>query len=141
MAGGCVVAALVLLGTVWMLVAALSSFVICVVILLGYWGLFRESLTLSLDAVPPAIDRTEVESYLSDLPGVVEVHDLHIWGLSTTESALPVHLVCANGNEFERLLPQVCAEVEKRFKIGHATIQFETPELARLCGLRPAHVV
>ena len=117
------------------------SLVVSAVIVAGTWSLLRESVHLSLDAVPPGIDRAKVEGYLNELPGIVEVHDLHIWGLSTTESALTTHLVCADVIGRETVLPQVCAELRKRFGIGHATIQLETAEIARLCALRPDHVV
>jgi cobalt-zinc-cadmium efflux system protein len=88
--------------------------------------------------VPSGIDRTRVESYLSALPGVFEVHDLHIWGLSTTNCALTAHLVC---DDNARLAPQIFAELRERFGIGHATLQLESAELAHLCVLRPDHVV
>jgi cobalt-zinc-cadmium efflux system protein len=117
------------------------SLVVSVVIVAGTWSLLRASIDLSLDAVPPGIDRAGVETYLNALPGIVEVHDLHIWGLSTTASALTVHLVCADEARRDILLPQVCLDIRRRFGIGHATIQMETAELARLCELRSDQVV
>jgi cobalt-zinc-cadmium efflux system protein len=123
---GVVVAGGLILLTGWLWLDPFISLVVSAVIVAGTWSLLRESVHLSLDAVPPGIDWAKVERYLNDLPGIVEVHDLHIWGLSTTESALTVHLVCAEHIN-ETLLPQVCIEVKRRFGIGHATIQLETP--------------
>ena len=138
---GVVIAGALILLTGWQWLDPAISLVVSAVIVWGTWSLLRESVSLSLDAVPPGIDRGKVETYLIELAGVTEVHDLHIWGLSTTESALTAHLVCTNDREFKNLLPQVCSEIKQRFGIGHATIQFETRELAELCGLRPDHVV
>ena len=138
---GVVIAGGLILLTGWLWLDPAVSLVVSLVIVVGTWSLLRESLNLSLDAVPPGVERTKVEDYLNGLPGVIEVHDLHIWGLSTTESALTAHLVFSNGTGNETLLPQLCAEVKKRFGIGHATIQLETPELARLCALRSDDVV
>ena len=138
---GVVVAGGLILLTGWQWLDPAISLVISAVIVAGTWSLLRESVHLSLDAVPAQIDRAKVEGYLSRLSGVLEVHDLHIWGLSTTESALTAHLVCVDGAGAETLLPQVSREIRKRFSIGHATIQLETAEIARLCALRPDHVV
>jgi cobalt-zinc-cadmium efflux system protein len=138
---GVVVAGGLILVTGWPWLDPAISLVISAVIVAGTWSLLRDALHLSLDAVPPGIDRAKVEGYLTELPGIVEIHDLHIWGLSTTESALTTHLVCTDGTGHETLLLQVCGELRKRFGIGHATIQFETAEIARLCALRPDHVV
>ncbi|HEX4171846.1 MAG TPA: cation diffusion facilitator family transporter [Acetobacteraceae bacterium] len=138
---GVVVTGGLILLTGWLWLDPLIGLAVSAVIVAGTWSLLREALHLSLDAVPPKIDRAKVEHYMNELPGIVEVHDLHIWGLSTTESALTAHLVCADDIVNETLLPQVCIEIKRRFGIGHATIQFETPEQARLCGLRPDHVV
>jgi cobalt-zinc-cadmium efflux system protein len=138
---GVVVAGGLIMLTGWQRLDPAISLVVSGVIVAGTWSLLRESVQLSLDAVPEGIDRAKVKNYLAELPGIVEVHDLHIWGLSTTESALTAHLVCADGPAPEALLPRVCNEVRERFGIGHATIQLETAEIARRCALRPDHVV
>lgn len=114
---------------------------ISAIIVASTWSLLRDAVRLSLDAVPPGIDRTEVHHYLHGLPDITEVHDLHIWALSTTESALTAHLVGLEHIDGAVLLPQVSAELKRRFGIGHATLQIETVETARLCRLRPDHVV
>jgi cobalt-zinc-cadmium efflux system protein len=138
---GVVIAGGLILLTGWQWLDPAASLIVSAVIVVGTWRLLREALQLSLDAVPPGIDPAAVEAYLTQLRGVVQVHDLHIWGLSTTDAALTVHLVCAEGFNNEALVPEVSAEVRRRFGIGHATIQLETASVARLCELRPDNVV
>jgi cobalt-zinc-cadmium efflux system protein len=115
------------------------SFLICGVIVWGTWGLLRESLSLAMDAVPAGIDSHAVEAYLAGLPGVQTVHDLHIWGMSTTEVALTVHLVMPQPPAGDSFLGGVCHEMRHRFGIGHVTIQIEHGEFA--CHQEPANVV
>jgi cobalt-zinc-cadmium efflux system protein len=95
------------------------------VILVGTWGLLRDSIDLSLDAVPRHIDPAAVEAFLASLPGVPAVHDLHIWAMSTTEVALTVHLVKPDAVVDDALLSRIGAELSARFGIGHATVQLE----------------
>ncbi len=117
-----------------------SSLAIVAVIVAGTWGLLRASANLAMDAVPEGIDLADVEAVLRALPGVEDVHDLHVWGLSTTNTALTAHLVQASGDA-TALLREAEHEVRTRFRIGHATFQVETPELAQTCALAPAHVI
>jgi cobalt-zinc-cadmium efflux system protein len=138
---GVVAAGIVIVLTAWHWLDPAVSLGVSAIIVAGTWSLLREALNLSLDAVPEGIERESVNRYLNDLPGVLEVHDLHIWGLSTTETALTAHLICSPGVESESLLPKICAEVRRRFSIGHVTIQLESEEVARQCELRPDHVV
>jgi len=138
---GVAIAGGVIMATGWERLDPAVSLVVAVAIVVGTWGLLRDSVNLSLDAVPPGIDQGEVESYLRGLPGVAEIHDLHIWGLSTTETALTVHLVRTEAGSDGELLHRIICEVRDRFEIGHATVQLETPEAARLCELRPDNVV
>ena len=93
-----------------------------------------------MDAVPGGVAHDDVQDYLASVPGVIEVHDLHIWGLSTTETALTAHLVCADEPK-ERNLHDVTHALRDRFGIGHATLQVETGADAELCRLRPHDVV
>jgi cobalt-zinc-cadmium efflux system protein len=109
------------------------------VIVWGTWGLLRESLALAMDAVPEGIDAQAVEAYLAALPGVAAVHDLHIWGMSTTEVALTVHLVMPEPPADDKLLGDVCHELRRRFAIGHVTIQIEHGDIP--CHQAPAQVV
>ena len=122
---GVVVAAVVMLRTGWMWLDPTVSLVIAAVILVGTWGLLRESVDLALAAVPAGIDPAAVEAYLGGLPGVTAVHDLHIWGMSTTESALTAHLVKPDPRDDDELLARACRELHDRFGIGHATLQWE----------------
>jgi cobalt-zinc-cadmium efflux system protein len=138
---GVVIGGILILGTGWRWLDPTIGLAVGAAIVVGTWSLLRKAVNLSLDAVPEGIDPAEVNRYLAALPGVLEVHDLHIWGMSTTETALTAHLICAPGTSSEALLPTIAAEVRRQFGIGHATIQLETEELARQCALRPDHVV
>jgi cobalt-zinc-cadmium efflux system protein len=135
-----VLAGLVILLTGWLWLDPLASLGIAVVIVATTWGLLRESIDLAMDAVPGGVAHDDVQAFLASVPGVIEVHDLHIWGLSTTETALTAHLVCADGAS-EHRLHEVTHELRDRFGIGHATLQVETGDDAELCRLRPSHVV
>jgi cobalt-zinc-cadmium efflux system protein len=123
--------------TGWLWLDPSVSIVIAVVILWSSWGLMREALNLALDAVPGRINRGAVESYLASLPDVSEVHDLHIWAMSTTETAL--HLVRPRTEMDDQFLAETAHELEHRFGIHHATIQIETGDGE--CRLAPSHVV
>ena len=107
--------------------------------LAGTWGLLRDSVRLALDAVPDGIDREGVEDYLAGLPGVADVHDLHIWPISTTETALTAHLVRPGTDQDDGLLLEISSVLKDRFGIGHATIQVEQD--GSCCRLAPAEVV
>jgi cobalt-zinc-cadmium efflux system protein len=115
--------------------------VVMAVILVGTWGLLRDSVNLALDAVPEHIEIAVVEAYLRALPGVSDVHDLHIWGMSTTEAALTVHLVMPAAPCEDHLLGRICHELHDQFGIEHATVQVESGDPAYPCGLAPHHVV
>jgi len=130
---GVVVAGLVMIRTGWLWVDPAVSLVIVVVILSGTWGLFRDSFDLAVDAVPKGIDPEQVAVYLQDLAGVTSVHDLHIWGMSTTETALMAHLVMPGGPTDEGFLTRVRQGLEERFHIGHATLQVELGNEAYPC--------
>ena len=134
-----VVAALLIgwTGRLWLDPAV--SLAVAAVILIATWGLTRDALNLALDAVPAGIDRDAVEAYLAGLPGVTEVHDLHIWAMSTTETALTAHLVRPNAGLDDHLLTEAAHQLDHRFGIRHATIQVEAGEAE--CHLAPAHVV
>jgi cobalt-zinc-cadmium efflux system protein len=137
---GVVLAGLLILLTGWMWLDPIASLAIGIVIVATTWGLLRESIDLAMDAVPGGVAQEAVQDYLASVPGVLEVHDLHIWGLSTTQTALTAHLVCADPSA-ERSLHDVTTELRDRFGIGHATLQIETDTDAELCRLRPHDVV
>ena len=138
---GVVLSGLVVLFTGWQWLDPLVSIVIAVVIVVGTWSLLKDSINLALDAVPSTVDRTAIERYLTGLPGVSEIHDLHIWAMSTTEVALTVHLVRPGATLDDGLLAQACRDLSSRFGIGHATLQIESGDPAHPCRLAPAEVV
>jgi len=102
--------------------------IIVAVIVYGTWDLFAESLGLALHAVPRFVDPQAVRAYLETLPGVTGVHDLHIWGMSTTDTALSAHLVLPAGHPGDAFLAEVARELAGRYGIGHATLQVELGE-------------
>jgi cobalt-zinc-cadmium efflux system protein len=115
------------------------SILIGIVIVWGTWSLLREAVNLAMDAVPAGIDPHAVETYLASLAGVQTVHDLHIWGMSTTEAALTVHLVMPQPPADDKFLHEVSRELHEHFEIGHATIQIEHGDVE--CHVAPSHVV
>ena len=138
---GVVVAAFTIKLTGWHWLDPAVSLAIGGVIVWGTWGLLRESINLSMDAVPAGIDPDAVEDYLTNLEGVTAVHDLHIWAMSTTEVALTVHLVMAQAPRDNLFLHDVSDALHDRFGIGHATTQIECGNGERDCRQAPVHVV
>lgn len=138
---GVAVSGAVFLVTGWTWIDPAVSLVIGGFIVMGAWSLMCESLDLALQAVPLGVDRAGVLKYLRALPGVDEVHDLHIWGMSTTETALTAHLVRPGGQIDDQLLHGACAELRATFKIHHATLQVESGSEAHPCELAPHEVV
>jgi len=136
---GVVVAAVVIGWTGWLILDPLVSLVIVAVIAGATWGLLRDSVLLSLDAVPAGIDHAAVDAYLAGLPGVTGVHDLHIWPLSTTETALTAHLVRPAAGIDDAFIAATADALRDRFKIGHVTLQIEADDTT--CRLAPAHVI
>jgi len=125
----------------WAWLDPAMSLAIAAVIVGSTWGLLRDSVNLSLHAVPPRIDAALVRRYFSGLGGVAGIHDLHIWGMSTTETALTVHLVMPEGHPGDHFIAQVADELRQRFGVGHATIQLEIGDARHPCPLAPEHVV
>jgi cobalt-zinc-cadmium efflux system protein len=138
---GVVIAAFAIRLTGWHWLDPAASLAIGAVIVWGTWGLLRESINLSMDAVPAEIDPQAVESYLTNLAGVTAVHDLHIWAMSTTEVALTVHLVMEEPPRNDLFLHDVSDVLRARFGIGHATTQIECGNCERDCRQAPVHVV
>jgi cobalt-zinc-cadmium efflux system protein len=136
-----VVAGVGMMFTGWVWLDPVASLAIVAVILAGTWGLLRDSLKLALHAAPESVDPVVVRRYLAGLPGVAEVHDLHIWAMSTTETALTVHLVMPGGHPGDEFFADVICQVEDKYHIGHTTIQIETGTSPHPCVLAPDHVV
>lgn len=120
-----VAAAVGIMLTGWQWLDPVASLLISAVILWGTWGLLRESIKLTLNAAPSEIDPQDVRAYLAALPQVAGVHDLHIWAMSTKETALSCHLVTPGGHPGDDFLNNVAHELHHRFDIGHATMQIE----------------
>ena len=131
---GVVGAGFVIMWTQWSWIDPVSSLVIAAVIFLGTWGLLKDSIHLALQAVPPDIDFDEVHLALSELPNVSEVHDLHVWAVSTTEVAMTAHLVRPNLENDDQLLAQASSMLHSRFNIDHTTIQIERSVGDADCG-------
>lgn len=138
---GVVLAGLAIGFTGWLWLDPAVSLLIVLVILVNTWGLLRESLDLTLNAVPAAVRIEDVRAYLQSLPGIVEVHDLHVWGMSTTEAALTAHLVTSASELDNELLQRITRELHDRFHIEHPTIQLEYADGEHACKLAPEHVV
>ncbi len=138
---GVVISALIISYTSWYWLDPIISIVISLIIIYGTWDLLVGSLKLSMDAVPEGINPLEVKKYLESLEYVTDVHDLHIWGLSTTETALSVHLTVKNNIIDNKNLVQINEHLKKHFKIHHPTIQIEIFDENFECHLKPEDVV
>jgi len=125
---GVVISGGVIMLTGWSILDPLVSIAIVAVILIGTWGLLRDSVNLALDAAPPSVDVASVKAALLALPGVSAVHDLHVWGMSTTETALTAHLVHDRA-DVAVLLAEAQKLARSRFAIGHTTLQLESAAL------------
>ena len=135
---GVVIAAGIIMLTGWLWLDPAISLVIAAVVFWSGWGLARDSVNLALDGVPCSIELAQVRDYLGGLEGVSEVHDLHVWAMSTNETALTAHLVRPGGTD-DAFLHGVCEELSNRFNIHHATLQIEAA--AEVCKLAPAERV
>ncbi len=138
---GVVLAAVGMLYSGWTWLDPVMSLAVAAVIVGSTWELLRDSVNLSLHAVPPRIDTGSIRGYFSRLAGVAEFHDLHIWGMSTTETALTVHLVMPGGHPSDSFMAEVGKELRERYGVGHATIQVETGDELHPCPLAPDDVV
>ena len=112
--------------TGWSWLDPVISIIIVIIIFVGTWGLLKDSLNLSLDAVPGHINTPEVRTYLLDLPGVLSVHDLHIWAMSTTEVALTAHVAKTDSQDPDGLIRRIEKDLHDLFGIAHVTIQLES---------------
>lgn len=136
---GVVLAGIAILLTHWYSFDPVVSLIIVGVVVVGTWQLFKDSLNLALDAVPNNIEVQAVQTYLGELPGVKTVHDLHIWAMSTTETALTAHLVMVQGYGGDRFLHETCEALHDHFGIEHTTLQIETGDPEYPCSLSGGH--
>ena len=132
---GVVLAGIVIMQTGWLIIDPILSLIIVVVILIGSWGLLRDSVNLSIDAVPKNINLSEIQEYLAGIKYVTQIHDLHIWALSTTETALTVHLVTNQKSLDNQFLQNLQNELHAKFGIDHPTIQIENEDTNNNCQL------
>lgn len=130
---GVAVGGAVMMWTNWHILDPMIGLLIVVTILYASWGLLRDSLHLIMDAVPKKIDRQAVQDYLLSLPGVDNVHDLHIWGLSTRENALTAHLIMPEADVSDALYKDINKTMHDRFNIDHVTIQVERGDIDDNC--------
>src|SRR5215467_2545961 len=138
---GVVVAGIVIWLTDWRWVDPAVSLVVSAVIVLGTWALLKSAIGLALNAVPEGVDAAAVRSHLLALPGVAGLHDLHIWGMSTTETALTCQLIMPAGHPGDGVLNGIAQQLHHRFAIEHATIQIELADTDEACALTPEHLV
>ena len=138
---GVVLTGALILATGWLWLDPAASLVVALVIVAGSWRLLRDAVNMALDAVPAGIDPAAVRDHLAAVAGVCAVHDLHIWPMSTTETALTCHLVIPAGHPGDQALAILAGELHERFGIEHATIQVETGDPDHPCRLGPDHVV
>ena len=137
---GVVIAGFAILLTGWQWLDPLVSLAIVAVILASTWGLLRDSVAMTLSAVPAEIEPAAVRGALTALPGVSALHDLHIWPMSTTEISMTAHLVMPAGHPGDTFLMNAAREMQDHFGIGHVTLQVET-SVDTACALAPDDVV
>ena len=135
---GVALAGIAMLYTDWFWLDPVVSLVIVLVIVISTWGLLRESMQLALVAVPAHIDVLEVATYLRQCQGVTDLHDLHVWGMSTTESALTTHLVMPAGYPGDAFIDTIVKTLKERFSIQHCTLQVEQGTTHHACALHPS---
>jgi cobalt-zinc-cadmium efflux system protein len=129
------VSGLVILFSGWSWIDPLMSLVVVSVIVYGTWGLGRDAMRLAMAAVPPSVDMTRIRQYLSGLPGVDDVHDLHVWALSTTENAMTAHLVMRAGHPGDVFVDGVVETLRADYAMHHATLQVELGTTHHHCAL------
>ena len=134
---GVVITGVAMIYTGWYWLDPVISLLIVSIIVVGTWGLLRESVQLALCGVPANIEVGKIEAYLRQCTGVTDIHDLHIWGMSTTESALTVHLVMPNGYPGDIFMDDIMHTLKQRFSVHHSTLQIEQGSTTHECSLSP----
>ena len=136
---GVVISGLVIMATGWAWLDPAVSLVIVVVIVMGTWSLLRESMGLIMAGVPDNVDAERIQDFLAQRPGVAEVHDMHIWAMSTTETALTAHLVMPGGYPGDRAIDEIVGQLRRDFAIHHCTLQVEEGTTDHGCALVAEH--
>ncbi|TKC91562.1 cation transporter [Trinickia terrae] len=129
------VSGLVILATGLVWIDPLMSLLVVAVVVYGTWGLLRDSVRMALAAVPPGVDTQRIHRYLTAQPGVADVHDLHVWALSTTESALSAHLVMPGGHPGDTVLDGIVQTLREQYAMHHATLQVDLGTSEHRCSL------
>lgn len=138
---GVVLSGAIMLATGWLWLDPIVGLIVAFVIVMGTWGLLKDSINLALHAAPKGIEISQVKAYLAQLPDVQEIHDLHIWAMSTTETALSAHLLMANGHPGDEFLSQIAHQLGHDHNIRHVTIQIEVGDADAPCALASTHMV
>lgn len=131
---GVVVAGIIILYTNWYWLDSVISLIIVVVIVYGTWDLLKESLRLTLNAAPKDIDLVAIKKYFLELKGVTSVHDLHVWAISASETALTIHLVMPDGLPGDEFYKEIQEGLFHKFNIAHPTVQIEKTQIDFDCG-------
>ena len=132
------VSGLVILFSGWTWLDPVMSIIVVAVIVYGTWGLLRDSISLALNGVPPGVDVQKIREYLAAQPGVTDVHDLHVWALSTTGNALSAHLVIPAGHPGDRMIDGIVGTLRAEFDMHHATLQVDMGTTQHRCSLDSA---
>ncbi|RKE34680.1 cobalt-zinc-cadmium efflux system protein [Paraburkholderia sp. BL23I1N1] len=133
------ISGLVILYTNWTWLDPVMSLLVVAVVVYGTWGLLRDSVRMALDAVPPGVDPQPIRDYLAGQPGVTDVHDLHVWALSTTGNALSAHLVMPAGHPGDESIDGIVVTLRERFSMQHATLQVDLGTTEHQCAMNHPH--
>ncbi|NPT46692.1 cation diffusion facilitator family transporter [Paraburkholderia sp. 1N] len=133
------ISGLVILYTNWTWLDPVMSLLVVAVVVYGTWGLLRDSVRMALDAVPPGVDLQRIRDYLAGQPGVTDVHDLHVWALSTTGNALSAHLVMPAGHPGDESIDGIVVTLRERFSMHHATLQVDLGTTEHRCAMDHPH--
>ncbi|MCX4150836.1 MULTISPECIES: cation diffusion facilitator family transporter [Paraburkholderia] len=133
------ISGLVILYTNWTWLDPVMSLFVVAVVVVGTWGLLRDSVRMALDAVPPGVSLQDIRDYLAEQPGVTDVHDLHVWALSTTGNALSAHLVMPAGHPGDESIDAIVVTLRERFSMQHATLQVDLGTTEHRCAMDHPH--
>ncbi len=137
---GAILAGLAMFFFQWYLADPIISVLVALLILRGAWGVLRHTIHILMEGTPPTVDKAKVEEVISKIPGVVGLHDLHIWTISSGLDSLSCHLVIQDHYDHQQILQKAIAEIDKHFHIKHTTIQIETKNICQTdCQILQQH--